>query len=235
MVFGKINNKFQLKLKDRESAGKILAEALKSRIKKEERKDSLVLGIPRGGVITAGVIAKKLQCELDIIMPKKLTAPYNEELAIGAIMTDGSIYLNDLVKELSISIEYIKKEKSRQLEEIKRRDSSYCSDKTHLDLEKLNFDNKTIILVDDGAATGATVIVAVRWIKANTNPHRLILAIPIIPKHTLKLLKQEDIDNIEVILSPDFNFKSIEHYYNNFNQITDTQVIETLTNYRKIS
>jgi predicted phosphoribosyltransferase len=233
MVFNNISNKFQLKLKDRESAGKILAELLKSRIKKEERKDSLVLGIPRGGVITAGVIAKKLHCELDIIIPKKLTAPYNEELAIGAIMADGSTYLNELVKQLSLPIEYIKKEKLRQLEEIKRRNSSYPSDKTHLDLEKFNFDKKTIILVDDGAATGATVIVAVRWIKANTNPHRFILAIPIIPKNTLNLLKLEDIDNIEVILRPDFNFKSIEQYYNNFNQITDAQVIETLTNYRK--
>ncbi|MBD0360783.1 MAG: hypothetical protein ICV56_08755, partial [Nitrososphaeraceae archaeon] len=90
-----MSSKFQVQLKDRANAANILGEALKDVIKKEqERKDhSIVLGIPRGGVIIADIIAKKLSCEFDIIIPRKLHAPHNEELAIGAVMEDGTTYL----------------------------------------------------------------------------------------------------------------------------------------------
>ncbi|HJS64379.1 MAG TPA: phosphoribosyltransferase family protein [Nitrososphaeraceae archaeon] len=235
MIFNVISNKFQLKFKDRESSGNILGEALKDIIKKDERKNTLVLGIPRGGVITADIIARKLHCEFDIIIPRKLRAPSNEELAIGAILGDGTTYLNEIiVKNLEISPKYIQDEKLHQLEEIKRRASLYCfGNREFTKSGNLNFDNKTVILVDDGAATGATVIVAVRWIRANTNPHRFILAIPIAPKYTVNLLKGENIDHIEVITCPDLNFKSLEQYYNNFSQVTDRQVIDIITSYKK--
>jgi putative phosphoribosyl transferase len=118
MIFESISSKFQLKLKDRANAANILGEALKDVIKdKEERKASIVLAIPRGGVIVGDNIARKLSYEFDIIIPRKLRAPHSEELAIGAIMEDGTTYLNDmLVKELEVSQEYIEKEKRYQIQ-----------------------------------------------------------------------------------------------------------------------
>jgi putative phosphoribosyl transferase len=186
MIFESISSKFQLKLKDRANAANILGHALKDVIKKEqERKDNtVVLGIPRGGVIVGEIIARKLSCEFDIIIPRKLRAPHSEEDAIGAIMEDGTTYVNDmLVKELEVSQEYIEKEKAYQIQEIKRRSSLYRNSKDRYEVRN---NNKHIILADDGAATGATVIAAARWItKSNNNPKRLIIAIPVAPKETL--------------------------------------------------
>jgi putative phosphoribosyl transferase len=107
-------------LRDRTTAANILGVALKNIIKKEEeRKNSIVLGIPRGGTIIADIIARKLSCEFDIIIPRKLRSPHNEEVAIGAIMGDGTNYLNEvLVRELAASPKYIE-EKTRQMEEIR--------------------------------------------------------------------------------------------------------------------
>jgi len=106
MIFSRITHRFQLKFKDREAAGNILGESLKNLIIKEERKNYLVFGIPRGGVIIGWTIANKLSCDFGIIIPRKLHAPNNQELAIGAIMEDRTTYLNEtLVKELGISHE----------------------------------------------------------------------------------------------------------------------------------
>lgn len=234
MILDGISNKFQLKFKDRESAGNILSESLKTIIKNDERKNTLVLGIPRGGVIIADIIANKLRCKFDIIIPRKIHAPSNEEIAIGAIMGDGTTYLNEMVvKDLEISTNYIQDEKLRQLEEIKRRASLYSfGGNKGTKLNNINYSNKTIILVDDGAATGATIVVAARWIRVTKNPRRFIVAIPIAPKYTINLIKHENIDYIEVITSPKFNFKSVEQYYKNFNQVTDEQVIDILAKYK---
>lgn len=234
MIFNGITNKFQLKFKDRESAGNILSESLKTIVKKDERKNTLVLGIPRGGVITADIIARKLRCNFDIIIPRKICVPSNKELAIGAIMPDGTTYINEIiVKDQEISTKYIQEEKFRQLEEIKRRSSRYrFGDKEFTNFDNINFSDKTIILVDDGAATGSTIIVASRWIRVTKNPRRIIIAIPIAPKYTIDLIKQENIDCIEVIISPKFNFKSVEQYYKDFNQVKDEQVIDILAKYK---
>ena len=197
VIFDKITSKFQLKLKDGAAAVNILGEALKDVIKKEqERKDSIVLGIPRGGVIVGDIIARKLSCEFDIIIPRKLCAPHSEENAIGAVMEDGTTYLNDVfVKELEVSQEYIEKEKAYQIQEIKHRSSLY---RRHHDDEYMAREEdhntingkKTVILADDGAATGATVIAASRWIRATKKPAKLIVAIPVAPKDTLTLKKK---------------------------------------------
>jgi putative phosphoribosyl transferase len=143
-------------------------------------------------------------------------------------MEDGTTYLNEiLVKELDIPPEYIKKEKLDQLEEIRRRTQLY-SVKT-FNWNQNDFSWKTVILADDGGATGATIIVAARYIKTNKNPQKIIIAIPISPKGTINTLKNEGIDQIEVITSPqNRNFVSIEQYYQNFDQVTDKQIIDII-------
>ena len=157
MIFESIVSKFQFKFKDRVTAANILGESLKDKIKKqEEQRNALVLGIPRGGVITADIVAKKLSTNnFDIVIPRKLTDPDNKEKAIGAIMEDGTAYLDkELVEELSIPADYIEKEKAYQIQEIKRRSSLYR--RQGLDYnKKIKINGKTTttttILVDDGA------------------------------------------------------------------------------------
>ena len=231
MIFDRIIGKFQLKIKDRESAGNILAETLKEIVKKEDRNNTLVLGIPRGGLIIAEIIARKLACGLDLVIVKRLRSPHNEELAIGAVTEDGTTFMNQLIiGKLKISQEYIEKEISHQLQEIKRFTQLYNhKNKSSLERNAIDFKNKTIVIVDDGAATGSTITAAIRSVRKNMNPKRLIVALPVSPKGTINRLNNEDIDQIEVITSPqNRNFVSIEQYYQNFDQITDRQVIELI-------
>lgn len=108
MIFESISSKFHLRFKDRTNAGNILADALNDKIKKYERPNSIVLGIPRGGVVVADIAANKLSCHFGIVIPRKLGAPHNEEVAIGAVMEDGTTYLNEeIVRILEVSKEYI--------------------------------------------------------------------------------------------------------------------------------
>jgi predicted phosphoribosyltransferase len=154
-------------------------------------------------------------------------------------MEDGTTYLNDiLVKELEISQEYIEKEKAEQIQEIKCRSSLYRCNYDYIEKEGNynNINGKNIItLVDDGAATGATVIASARWIKRTNNSiSHLIIAIPVAPKETLNLLKKEA-DIVEVITSPSTsNFKSVGQYYQSFEPITDEQVIQIMRKRNKI-
>jgi putative phosphoribosyl transferase len=231
LIFDRIAGRFQLKVKDRESAGNILGETLKGSVKKEDSNNTFVLGIPRGGLIIAEVIARKLACGLDLFIVKRLRSPYNEELAIGAMTEDGITFLNELIiEELKISQKYIEGEISHQLQEIKRLKQLYQhKNKSYLERNAIDYDNKNIVIVDDGAATGSTIIAAVRSVRKNMNPERLIIAVPVSPKGTINRLNNEDIDQIEVITSPrNSNFVSIEQYYQNFDQVTDNHVIEII-------
>ncbi len=111
--------------------------------------------------MTADIVARKLGAPLDIIIPRKLIDIDNKEHAIGAIMEDGTAYIDkEIVKLLSLNNQYIEKEKAHQIQEIRRRNSSYSKSSLNY-----NFKDKTVILIDDGAATGATLIVAAKWIR----------------------------------------------------------------------
>jgi putative phosphoribosyl transferase len=234
LIFDRITGKFQLKIKDRESAGNILGNALKGIVKKEDINSTIVLGIPRGGLVIAEIIARKLNCEFDLLMVKRLRAPHNDELAIGAVTEDGTTYLNELIiNKLEISQDYIENERSYQLNEIKRLTKlfNHGNKKSSKNVNDsiIGLKNKTIIVVDDGSATGSTLIAAVRNIRKNMRPKRLIIALPVSPQGTINKLKSEDINHIEVITSPqNRNFVSIEQYYRNFDQITDRQVFDIM-------
>lgn len=231
MILNKIFGKFQLKIKNRVSAGNILAETLKGVLKNDDKEDILVIGLPRGGFVIAAIIATKLSCSLDMMISKRLRAPHNEEVAIGAVAEDGTTYLNkSLIKELKISDEYINNEISFQLQEIMHLASMYYQGKKTLLGEKyITIRDKTIVLIDDGAASGSTIIATVRSLRKTHIPKRIIVAIPVSPRSTVDLLKNEDIDQVEVIISPvDTNFRSVEQFYQNFVQVSDHQILDII-------
>jgi putative phosphoribosyl transferase len=224
MIFERISRNFQLKFKDRVSAASILADTTKSSVRKEAKNDTLVFGIPRGGVITADILASRLNIpNFDIITPRKLTDPDNKEQAIGSIMEDGTTYLDEQqIRDSGISSDYIEKEKLTQIAEIKRRTEVYHSKERRY----RNSVNSTIILVDDGAATGATAIVAARWIRKVIRPIFFIIAVAVAPKQTVKLLERE-CDLVKVVISP-MNFRSVGQFYQDFGMVTDEQVISVI-------
>ncbi|HZD36779.1 MAG TPA: phosphoribosyltransferase family protein [Nitrososphaeraceae archaeon] len=220
MILGRLlKRSFHIKFKDRTSAGQILANVLGDSFKKEGEKARItVLAIPRGGVIIADAIASKFrQSEFDIVVPRKLGAPNNPELAIGAVMEDRTVYLNDqVIQNMQVQNDYLDEEIDRQVQEIKRRISIYRPvSKTY------NITARSVIVVDDGIATGATVMVVVKWIK-QYRPIRLLVAVPVAPKDTVAELSGEGA-RIQVITTP-VSFASVGQFYENFSQVTDDEV-----------
>jgi len=212
------------RFKDREHAAGLLMSKLKNELKDELPKEIAVFGVPRGGVILAYTIYKN-RCAnyFDIVIPRKLGAPNNKELGIGAIMDKETVYLNEyVVTALKVPQDYIEIEKISQVREIERRTLLYRPSQVEYDIK-----NKTIILVDDGAATGATLVVSARWIKKR-KPRKLIIAIPVAPNETVELLKNE-VDQVITILIPrTSNFTSVAQFYDNFEEITDDKVIKIM-------
>jgi len=181
----------------------------------------VVIAIPRGGVIVGYQIALMLKAPLDIVIPRKITAPFNPELAIGAVNEDGEVIIDKkLVDRLNISEKYIEAEKKRQSEEIKRRLKIYRSLKPRIPVK-----GKVAILTDDGVATGSTMKAAIMTVR-RMNPRSIIVAVPVAPS------------GIEFELGIGFNeficLSSIEHFYaigqfyRNFPQVNDEEVNEIL-------
>jgi putative phosphoribosyl transferase len=218
-MFERISKRYQLKFRDRVAAGHILAEILKDRLKKEEAEEQhiIILGIPRGGVITAHSVASKLSkaafnsIHFDLILPRKLTDRDNKKQAIGAIMEDGTAYLDgQLASMLQITPEYLEKEKAEQIHEIRRRNILYSC---HSPINRYqHLEDKTVILVDDGAATGATLMAAAIWLRVEHTPKRLVIAVPVAPKNTVRLLERES-DAVIVVINPSSIFRSVEQFY----------------------
>jgi len=216
-------SKLQLRFRDRAAAANILADILKNKLNHKDynKHHVLVLGIPRGGVTIADIVSKKLSADFDIIIGKKLLAPKDEENAIGAIMEDDTRYLDQkILDKLKISEEYIKNETSLTKEEIRRRAAIY-NGKMGRNYE---IKDKTVILIDDGAATGATIIAAARSIRSR-KPDLLIIGLPVASLHTLNILKAEA-DIVEVIISPSSSsFKTVEQYYQNYDPVSHEEII----------
>lgn len=216
-----------IQVKDRENASKILYSILKDKLNVNSDK-YLVLGIPSGGVVIGDIIATKFRCPFDIVMPRRLVSPFDKELSIGAIMKDNTLYTNPLtMRNLKITDQYLNEEKERQLNEIKKREIRLGQ---QIQEEKIS--GKNIILVDDGVATGATLIVASRWIRKH-NPKNLTIATPVCPKYALKLLKEEA-DAIESIITPSSkNFTTVEKFYKNFEQLEIEKIHEIVKKYNQ--
>jgi len=161
--------------KNREDAAKRLAAKLKLSIDKSAN-EFIILAIPRGGVVTGDVIASTLRSNLDIVVSRKIGAPYDPEVAIGAVMHDGSFFPNeDIINMSNVSQEYIDEQISIQKKEIERRLNKFRGSKRY------HLQGKTIILVDDGIATGATMFAVIRWL-GKQKPKNLIVAVPVVPK-----------------------------------------------------
>jgi putative phosphoribosyl transferase len=208
---------FQIKFKDRFAAGEMLASVLGRY--KNDRDGVTVIGIARGGIVVSDPIAEKLNAAFDVIVSRKLRSPRNSENAIGAIMQDGSEYLDiyNFGNHDEVSAEYIDREKSERSKEIARRLSIY---RPHAREYKVR--DRTVILVDDGIATGATIIVAARWLRKQ-KPKRMVIAAPVAHKQVIDCLKKEA-DQIEVIRTPS-EFKTVEQFYHEFFAPSDDQIL----------
>jgi predicted phosphoribosyltransferase len=218
---------------DRIEAANILTEKLRSLVEKELRgeKDNqrqlIILAIPRGGVVTGDVIASILNAELDIVVSRKVASPYNSELAIGAVMHDGTFFPNiDIIKMLGVSQEYIDEQISAQTKEIERRLRRFRAAKGH----HYSIQGKTIVLSDDGIATGATIFAAIEWIKRQ-NPKELIVAVPVAPRHTVEKLRQI-VDKVVVLHAPVL-FEAVGAFYQDFSQVSDDEVVDIMSKYAR--
>ena len=225
------------RFRDRRDAGKYLAEKIKHYIKNNFNSEAktdffIVMAIPRGGVIIGDIIASDLNMDMDIIISKKIGAENNPELAIGAIMADGSYILNeDIVNRINISDEYIHTQIEIQKKEIERRLIEFKGKKEYHN----NLKDKVIILVDDGIATGATILAAVKWIKEKQHCKRLIVAVPVAPAESNILDKLNQIaDKVIVIFTP-YDFAAVGQFYEHFDQVSDKEVKEIMNKYNFVT
>jgi len=209
---------------DRKDAGKKLSVVLE----KFKDENPVVLAIPRGGIVTAYKTIKKFELQWDLIIPRKIGSPNNKEIAIGAISLDETYIFNEkYIDMLNISQEYIKKEIFEQTKEIKRRLNKYKGNENFPHVK-----NKTVILIDDGIATGFTIQAAIMSIKKH-DPKKIILAVPVAPQDTISVL-DKIVDEVICLFTPNI-FYAVGSYYKSFEQTTDEEVFNIVRELKKVS
>lgn len=204
--------------RDRTDAGRRLAERLKQY---SGQKDVTVLGLPRGGVVTAAVVAQALNFPLDIVVPRKIGAPGNEEFAIGAVSENGAVILDErIVSMLGIQADYIEQMRKREVQEAERRLRTYRGGLPERDLA-----GKMAVIVDDGVATGMTMRAAIA--SARTKSAKcVIVATPVIAPDTLVKL-QPEADEVVYLDAPAY-FGAVGQFYERFEQTSDEEVVRLL-------
>ncbi|MBD2355899.1 phosphoribosyltransferase [Tolypothrix sp. FACHB-123] len=203
-----------IKFRTRTEAGKFLARELTAYADCE---DLLVLGLPRGGVPVAYEVAKALDAPLDICLVRKIGVPGHQELAMGAITSGGIRVLNyDVISSLAITEQTINKVTADEWQELQRRDRVYRGDRP-----PLNVKNRTVILVDDGIATGSTMRAAIALLKQQ-QPRRIVVAIPVAPPETCDKLS-EQVEEVVCLKMPEQMY-AVGVWYEDFSQTTDEEV-----------
>ncbi len=202
--------------RDRLDAGRRLGEVLAGL----RLDDPVVLGIPRGGVIVAAGVARAMRSSLDVLVIRKIGAPHNAELAVGALAPGVQVWDRDLLDRLEVDREYLQEAVASQEAESARRTAAYRRARPPPDLS-----GRTVVIVDDGLATGATALAAVRWSRAAGAAY-ILVAVPVAAPSTLALLTQEA-DQVQAIDTPP-SFHAVGEWYVDFTQTTDDEVVVAL-------
>ncbi len=205
-----------MRFNNRDEAAQLLAE----RLAQYRHQHPLVLAIPRGAVPMGRIIADALEGELDVVLVRKLGAPGNAEFAIGSVDESGWAYVADYAASTGADAAYIEAEKQAQMAVMRRRRAEYTPVRAPIDPA-----GRVVIVVDDGLATGATMISALHALRSKS-PARLIVAVPVSPPDTLR--KVEALADETVCLAAPAHFAAVGQFYQEFNQVSDAEVIAIL-------
>ncbi len=202
---------------DREDAGERLADLLRE----DGVEADIVLAIPRGGLPAGRAVADRLGVPLDVVVARKMGAPGNPELAIGAVASDGSAWLNDdLIDRLGVGEPYVDEVREREAENARAKLERYREGREEPDL-----DGKRVVVVDDGVATGATMTACLRQVR-NAGADRVVVAVPVGPPDTLEMLRGEA-DAVYAVERPP-GFTAVGAYYDRFDQVQDAEAVTYL-------
>src|SRR6266536_4508026 len=205
-----------MRFADRAEAGTRLAPAVADVV----AGPVVVLGIPRGGVLVAAPVAHALRAPLDVVVPKKIGAPFNPELGLGAVAPGVQVLDEYLIRELGVTREYLDAEIAAQEREIARREEAYRGGRPPVEVR-----DRVAIVVDDGVATGGTAVAAVRWAKAQ-GAKEVVLAVPVAPPQAEALLEREA-DRFVALVTPE-PFHAVGQWYRDFDQVSDEGVVAIL-------
>jgi putative phosphoribosyl transferase len=215
---------------DRREAGERLAGVLKEALAADpasepDLRDAVVLAIPRGGVEVGAAVASELGANLDVVIPRKVGAPGNPELGLGAVAPGVEVLDGRLIEALGVTEGYLRAEIASQQEEIRRRTEAYRGDRAPVELQ-----DRVAIVVDDGVATGGTAAAALRWARSR-GARMVVLAVPVAPAEALRRLEMEA-DRIVVLATPE-PFWAVGQWYVEFGQVSDRRVVELLSQARE--
>ncbi len=203
---------------NRREAGIKLSQEL---AKYNEDANTLVVAIPRGGVEVAFYLCQKLKLNMEVTLARKIGAPFNKELAIAAVNERGGLFLNkEIINSLDVSQEYIKEESEKEKKEIEKRIGLFRNNRP-----LASFNNRKIIIVDDGIATGATIKAIIKLIK-DDSPKEIIVAVPVAAPDSIREIEKDCDQVISLFCPPDF--QAVGAYFREFNQVEDEQAINLI-------